>query len=47
MEGFTAERDNHGDTRGMEAFQTFGCLNLGDYHDLYLKRDKLLLACVF
>ena len=22
-------------------FQTFGCLNLGDYHDLYLKTDTL------
>ena len=28
-------------------FQTFGCLNLGDYHDLYLKTDTLMLACVF
>ena len=28
-------------------FQTFGCLHLGDYHDLYLKTDTLMLACVF
>ena len=28
-------------------FQTIGCLNLGDYHDLYLKTDTLILACVF
>ena len=27
-------------------FQTFGCLNLGDYHDLYLVTDTLNLACV-
>ena len=28
-------------------FQTLGCLNLGDYLDLYLKTDTLILACVF
>ena len=32
---------------GNNVCQTFGCLNLGDYHDLYLKTDTLLLACVF
>ena len=25
----------------------FGCQNIGDYHDLYLTCDTLLLACVF
>ena len=28
-------------------FRTFGCQNLGEYHDLYLKMDTLILACVF
>ena len=27
-------------------FKTCGCQSLGDYHDLYLKSDTLLLACV-
>ena len=39
----TQEEWKHADN----VFQTFGCLNLGDYHDLYLKTDTLLLACVF
>ena len=28
-------------------FATFQCRNLEDYHNLYLKCDTLLLACVF
>ena len=28
-------------------FSIFGCQNIGDYHDLYLTSDTLLLACVF
>ena len=28
-------------------FKKFGLSNLGDYHDLYLLTDTLLLACVF
>jgi len=28
-------------------FREFGLSNLGDYHDLYLLTDTLLLACVF
>ena len=30
-----------------EVFSKFGCQNIGDYHDLYLTCDTLLLACVF
>ena len=32
---------------GQSVFETFLCLNLGDYHDLYLKSDVHLLADVF
>ena len=39
----TEEERKHADN----VFQTFGCLNLGDYHDLYFKTGTLLLACVF
>ena len=28
-------------------FQTFKCINIGEYHDLYLTSDTLLLACVY
>ncbi len=30
-----------------KVFQTFNCVNIGDYHDLYLTTDVLILACVF
>ena len=29
-----------------KVFATFGCQTLGNYHNLYLKTDTLLLACV-
>ena len=29
-----------------KVFDRFNCQNLGDYHDLYLKTDTLILACV-
>ena len=38
----TADDWNHANL----VFKTFGCENLGDYHDVYLKTDTLLLACV-
>ena len=36
--------DYHHATR---VFEAFGCQSMGDYHDLYLKSDVLLLADVF
>ena len=35
----TQEKSKHAE----EVFQTFGCLNLGDYHDLYLKTHTQLI----
>jgi len=32
---------------GLKIFQKFGLKNLGEYHDLYLLTDTILLACVF
>ena len=34
-------------TRGNNVFKRFKLKNLGEYHDLYVKRDTLLLADVF
>ena len=30
-----------------KVWEAFGIKNLGEYHDLYVQRDILLLACVF
>ena len=33
--------------RAKQVWETFGCRNLGDYHNLYVATDTLLLADVF
>ena len=42
-EGITKEDYEH----AHEVLETFGCRNLGDYHDLYVVTDTLLLADIF
>ena len=34
-------------THACTVFSKFGCQNIGDYHDLYLTCETLLLACIF
>ena len=41
--GITDEEYAH----AKQVWETFGCQNLGDYHDLYVATDTLLLADVF
>ena len=41
--GITDEEYEH----AKQVWETFGCRNLGDYHDLYVATDTLLLADVF
>ena len=33
--------------RAQQVWDTFSCTSLGDYHDLYLKTDVMLLVDVF
>ena len=40
----TSEEEFH---HAEKVFSTFNCIDLGDYHDLYLTCDTLQLACVF
>ena len=42
-ENITDEENEH--TR--KVWETFGCKTLGDYHDLYVKTDVVLMADVF
>ena len=45
MEGEVSITDDEWNHANL-VFKTFGCQSLEDYHDLYLKTDILLLACV-
>ena len=42
-EGISDENYNH----TLKVWENFGCQTMGDYHDIYLKSDVLLLADVF
>ena len=43
LKGFSDEDYAH----EQNVWETFGCTTVGDYHDLYLRTDVLLLADVF
>jgi len=43
VKSFTEEEYHH----TQQVWEVFGCENLGDYHDLCVTRDALLLADVF
>ena len=45
--GISDEEHAHAHAHAQEVWTKFGCQTLGDYHDLYVDTDVLLLADVF
>ena len=43
LEGITDEEYKH----AQDVYKKFECKNLGDYHDLYVRTDVLLLADIY
>ena len=46
-EFYSKDITNRDYTRVQKVFEVFNLKNLGDYHDLYVQSDTLLLADVF
>ena len=47
LTGFEVSVDEEQYQHALKVFKTFKCKNIGEYHDLYLTSDTLLLACVY